>query len=232
MRKQRFGVSVTFELYVPTLNVHPGQIVVLQGVSGSGKSTLLDLLAMVLRPEKCEQFMFVPKSGLSVNAWEAWQRNELDMLWQLRGEHIGYVLQTGGLLSFLTAYENIALACKLLRQPVREPVERIAERLGISEQLGKFPGKLSVGERQRVAIARALVHRPSVVLADEPTASLDPLNARRIIDLFLELVADLRMTAIIATHDWQPSASEGIVILRPHIEREGQIVRSLFRSEN
>jgi len=229
LRKRRIGGGAAFELCVPFLTVHSGEIVVLRGVSGSGKSTLLDVLSMALRPDKTEFFMFSPKTGYSIDVGESWRRKNIHNLWKFRGEYMGYVLQTGGLLSFLTARENIALSCRLLGQPFRHAVDRLAARLNITEQLDRFPKDLSVGERQRVAIARALVHRPSVVLADEPTASLDPLNARSIIDLFLELVDHFGIAAIIATHDWHPNQSGNVVILNPHIERDGQVTRSSFQ---
>jgi putative ABC transport system ATP-binding protein len=138
------------------------------------------------------------------------------------------VLQTGGLLPFLTARENIALSCRLLGTDPAGIIERLAERLGIAAQLDKHPGQLSVGERQRVAIARAMAHRPSVLLADEPTASVDPVNAAAILDLLLELVRQAGVTAVIASHDWHPERIPGVQVLGHRIERDGETTRSLF----
>jgi putative ABC transport system ATP-binding protein len=103
-------------------------------------------------------------------------------------------------------------------------VPELAERLGISRQLDKFPAQLSVGERQRVAIARALVHRPNVVLADEPTASVDPLNAAAILQVLLELVERFGTTTVIASHDWQGIA--GLQALEFRLERDGSLTRA------
>ena len=226
--KRRVGGGTAFELLVPELRIAPGEVVVLQGASGSGKSTLLDLLALALRPDQAGTFSFRPEHRVATDLWRLWQRGDLDGLGQLRGTHIGYVLQTGGLLSFLTARENIALSCRLLGRDPGGLIERLAERLDISAQLDKRPGQLSVGERQRVAIARALAHRPGVVLADEPTASVDPLNAARILDLFLELVRQSGACAVIASHDWRPEWLPGVRVLEHRIERDGDLTRSLF----
>ena len=230
--KVRQAGATRFELLVPELRVRPGEVVVLRGESGCGKSTLLDLLALALRPDGAELFSFHPEHRGPTDLLRLWGQGDLDGLGRLRGAHIGYVLQTGGLLSFLSARENIALSCRLLgRDPaglVARQVEGLAERLGIGGQLDKSPGQLSVGERQRVAIARALAHRPSVLLADEPTASVDPLNAAAILDLLLELVRQSGVTAVIATHDWQPDAVPGVQVLEHRIERDGETTRSLF----
>lgn len=168
------GGGTDFELWVPSLKVKAGELVVLKGASGSGKSTLLDILALVSRPDRVADFRFVPGLGPGMDVARLWSEGRWDTLSQLRGEHIGYILQVGGLLSFLTVRENMGLSCRLLGRPSLRAVLELAERLSISHQLDKFPAQLSVGERQRVAIARALAHRPKVVLADEPTASVDP----------------------------------------------------------
>jgi len=226
------AAPVGFELRVPSLRIRPGEVAVLKGSSGCGKSTLLDLLALALRPDSAETFAFRPANRDAADPMALWKRNDLDGLGRLRGEHIGYVLQTGGLLPFLSARENILLSCRLLGRDrdAGSRVERLAERLGIDRLLDKRPGQLSVGERQRVAIARALAHRPSVVLADEPTASVDPVNALAIRALLVELVQQSGIAAVIATHDWQPGAEVGVSVLEHRIERDGDLTRSLFWS--
>jgi putative ABC transport system ATP-binding protein len=230
LSKRRAGAGATFELRVPELVVRSGQVVVLRGVSGSGKSTLLDILAMALQPDRAQCFTFTPTRGARSDLRQLWRDGNVDELGRLRGQHIGYVLQTGGLLSFLTVGENITLPCRLLGQRSQDGIGELARRLGIAGQLGKLPAQLSVGERQRVAIARALAHRPSVVLADEPTASVDPLNADAILTLFLELVQQFGVTAIIASHDWERIAAAGLLVLNHRIERRGGTTRALFWS--
>ena len=115
----------------PALKIRPGEVVVLEVPSGCGKSTLLDLLALALKPDGGETFGFRPEHPESTDLLRLWERSDLDGLGRLRGAHIGYVLQTGGLLSFLTARENIALSCRLLGRDPAGRVERLAERLSI-----------------------------------------------------------------------------------------------------
>ena len=226
--KRRQAEGSDFELHVPSLRIHAGEVVILRGASGCGKSTVLDLLAMALRPDAVDQFYFCPGDGVSVDVKRCRAGDALDALGRQRGEHIGYILQTGGLLPFLTVRENIAASCRLLGlDPVR-PVERLAKQLDIQRQLDKHPNQLSLGERQRVAIARAMAHGPRVILADEPTASLDPLNAIVIRDLLLDLVRQSGIAAVIATHDWDLDAIPGARVLQHRLERVGRLVRSSF----
>lgn len=201
--KTRQAEKVGFRLVVRTLQIDSAEKVALVGQSGCGKSTLLDMLAMVLRPSKAATFRFSPEGAVPTDVAAVWNRGDLNRLAELRKRHIGYVLQTGGLLPFLTVRENIGLSRTLLGLPGDDTVESLVRELGIERQLDKVPGFLSAGERQRVAIARALAHRPSIVLADEPTASLDPVNARKIMALFTELVGGLGITLIVASHDWR-----------------------------
>ncbi len=200
---KRRSLGAGFVLQVPELAIRAGEMVALVGDSGCGKSTLLDLLAMVLRPDGAEVFTFLPAAGARLDVWRAWQGNDQNRLARVRGANLGYVLQTGGLLPFLSVRDNIALSRRLLGLPRQGWTEALAKRLGIANHLSKLPGQLSVGERQRVAIARALAHQPAVVLADEPTASLAPIRARQIMDLFATLVSQYGATLVLATHDRQ-----------------------------
>jgi putative ABC transport system ATP-binding protein len=171
------------------------------GESGSGKSTLLELLAMILMPTSSHTFTFSPMPGNPAHDVAAiWHGHDADELSELRSRHIGYVLQHGGLLPYLTVRRNIELPRELLGLPVGDVAADLATRLGISQQLDKLPSALSVGQRQRAAIARALAHEPPIVIADEPTAAIDPLNATRIIELLVELADALEVTLILATH--------------------------------
>lgn len=192
-----------FELTVPELTIRQGEKVALVGFSGSGKSTLLDLLAMVLQPDSVEEFLFVTAQQDRLNVADAWKRKNLDRLARARMRFIGYVLQTGGLLPFLSVFDNIGLCLNGLGRPAQEAVTTLAARLGIEHHLNKYPGQLSVGERQRVAIARAMAHEPSVVIADEPTASLDPINAEKIMEIFTHIAGEEDVTLIVATHEWE-----------------------------
>ncbi len=170
-----------FTLEVPELVVRRGEKVALVGLSGCGKSTLLDLLAMVLRPDAAGQFVFFSQQGQKQDVMDAWT----------------------------SIRENIGISLLGLGLPVNDAVEDMAKRLHIERHLNKRPGQLSVGERQRVAIGRAMAHQPSLVIADEPTASLDPINAEDIMDLFSALADEKGVTLIMATHDWGNLGTRG-----------------------
>lgn len=192
-----------FELTVPELVIRRGEKVALVGFSGCGKSTLLDLLAMILQPDRAEEFSFICDEDKPVDVAKAWKHRNLDGLARARMRHIGYVLQTGGLLPFLPVYDNIGLSRSGLGLEEPEQIKAVAEKLGIQRHLEKYPSQISVGERQRVAIGRAMAHDPSVVIADEPTASLDPINAEEVMGLFTQLAEEKSVTLIVATHEWQ-----------------------------
>lgn len=203
-----------FFLEVPELTIHRGEKVALVGYSGCGKSTLLDMLAMILKPTEARCFEFFLEhdaagAARAMDVMGAWQANNLDALSRVRMRHMGYVLQTGGLLPFLSVRDNIGLSRKGLGLPTGRAVEKVAAKLDIESHLDRLPGQLSVGERQRVAIARAMAHQPAVVIADEPTASLDPINAEKIMALFSRLADDFQVTLVVATHDWERVAESG-----------------------
>ena len=148
-------------------------------------------------------FAFSPQAGASTDILAAWRSGGTDALALLRLHHLGYVLQTGGLLPFLSARENIVLRCKSLGTLAKrqEAITTIVDRLGIGHLLGHYPATLSVGERQRVAIASALAHGPSVVLADEPTAALDWRAQRDICNAVATLRKAFNLTVVMVTHD-------------------------------
>jgi putative ABC transport system ATP-binding protein len=171
------------------------------GESGSGKSTLLELLAMILEPDASGEFSFRPVADAPAHDLEAiWSAADADRLSDLRSRYVGYVLQYGGLLPYLTVRENIELPRKLLELPGAGTADRLAAKLGIVQQLERLPAALSVGQRQRTAIARALAHEPPIVIADEPTAAVDPLNAERIVRMLADLTDELGVTLILSTH--------------------------------
>jgi putative ABC transport system ATP-binding protein len=202
--KNREAKGVAFRLRVPSLRIDQGEQIALIGESGSGKSTLLDMLAFILQPSDAGAFRFRPeveKEPVDVDA--CWQNDKLNTLGDLRKQHIGYVMQTGGLLPYLTVRDNINLCRNVLGMKRDGTVEHLAEVLGIVNQLKKLPDELSTGERQRVAIGRALAHRPAIVIADEPTASLDPYAAEKVMALFLSVAEEFNSTVILASHAWR-----------------------------
>jgi len=209
-----------FELVVPQLDLARGQVFAIVGVSGSGKSTLLDLLGLASRPTEAGEFVFFSDDEGAVSIDRAWQAKETARLGELRRRYLGYVVQTGGLMPFLNAGENIELCRRLCRMPDDGSVHRLAEALGLLPHLTKRPDKLSVGERQRTAIARALAHRPLLILADEPTAALDPLMADQVIALFLGMVESAGSAALIATHDAHLIERHHLTRLEHRLERD------------
>lgn len=219
-----------FELCVPELEVKAGEQIAVLGQSGCGKSTLLDMLAMTLQPSACGSFGFEPVAGERSDIREAWQQRRLDRLAGLRGRHIGYVLQTGGLLPFISVRENIVLPRRVCGLRDDGATEMLAERLQIADQLDRLPTTLSVGQRQRVAVARALVHEPAVILADEPTASLDPHTAAQVLELLVELAAQQHVTLVVASHDWERVTSLGLTRLHHQQKQSAGVVRSEFRT--
>jgi putative ABC transport system ATP-binding protein len=209
-----------FELTVPDLTVRQGEQVALVGFSGCGKSTLLDLLAMILQPDSAAKFEFYTAAEKRLDVAKTWKRNNLDGLARTRMRNIGYVLQTGGLLPFLSVYDNIALSCYGLGLEEQDAVQTAADKLGIGRHLKKYPAQLSVGERQRVSIARAMAHEPSVVIADEPTASLDPIHAEEIMEIFVRLTEEKGVTLILATHEWDRVEELGFRRVRFKLEKD------------
>jgi putative ABC transport system ATP-binding protein len=199
-----------FRLEVPSFLVDRGECVALTGPSGCGKSTMLDLLGLVLRPDTVDAFLLCGRDGTVVDVGRMWRQGEVDRLAAIRAVGIGYVLQTGGLLPFLRAADNVRLSRTLLGLGDSPLIGRLVEALGIGHLLAKKPRALSIGERQRVAIARALAHEPMLLLADEPTAALDPTQAVRVMELLLSLVRELDVTAVVVTHDWELVRSLGL----------------------
>jgi putative ABC transport system ATP-binding protein len=177
-----------------SLTVKKGSFIALMGPSGCGKSTLLQLCGIMDRADAGTLLL----RGRDVAALDDRE------LTKLRREHIGFVFQFFNLLPTLTILENIAMPLLLARRPEKEAFEKarqLAQRVGIDHRLGHYPAQISGGEAQRAAVARAVVHEPALLVADEPTGSLDSSNGRRVLDLLTELHADLGIAILLATHD-------------------------------
>ncbi|WP_342649946.1 ABC transporter ATP-binding protein [Pseudomonas sp. REB1044] len=219
VRKTRGQGAQRYSLEIGELHLAAGARVALVGPSGCGKSTLLDLLALVLAPDAAERFS-LELDGAAQDIAGLWRARQLDRLAALRSRHLGYVLQAGGLLGFLDVRGNIRLPRQLLGLADDGGVERLAAALDVSDQLDKRPADLSLGQRQRVSCARALVHAPTLLLADEPTAALDPLNAERVMQLLLRQAEAHRVTCVIATHDETLARNAGLRVLRMQCRRD------------
>ena len=186
-----------FRLAVDGLTLDPGQAVALTGASGSGKTLLLELLGLLRAPGQ----------GTAYRAGDT----DLAALWshgpraaalaQGRGRHFGFVPQTGGLMPFLTVTENVALPQQVCNRNDPARVTSLVQRLGLSDVAQLRPGALSIGQRQRTAIARTLAHRPPFVIADEPTAALDPDSADGVLELLLETARQDGTGVILSSHD-------------------------------
>ena len=173
---------------------------------------------MILQPSDSGSFEFRPQAGgKAFDIAGLWQARASNTLAELRSRHIGYVLQYGGLLPYLSVRDNIELPCELLGLPLDGVAAGLAEKLGIGQQLDKRPSELSVGQRQRAAIARALAHAPPIVIADEPTAAIDPPNAERIVSLLAELAGELGVTLILATHAHALVKRTGFTLIRHEV---------------
>ncbi|WP_459175921.1 ABC transporter ATP-binding protein [Ewingella americana] len=186
---------------LPQLTLRPGQVVAVTGESGCGKSTLLEAIGLLLRPASVGRFELHDEKKLDVA--KLINTNQQAELADIRSRHLGFVLQNGGLLPFLSVQDNIRLPCQLLGMvPDNAMLSRVIDALKLGPLLSKHPAQLSFGERQRTAFARAILHRPGLVLADEPTAALDPHNAQQLFSLFIDLVVQEGMMALVVCHDW------------------------------
>ena len=228
--KERLIDGVGFRLLVPEIEIRSQENIALVGHSGCGKSTLLDMLALILRPDECDEWSVHPVDGDNYDIAKLWQRDKQSKLAQIRKQHIGYVLQSGGLLPYLTVRENIELPRKLLKLPDDDSINSISKVLGIERQLDKLPGLLSAGERQRASFARALSHRPTILIADEPTAALDPITAQKIMAVVMEVIKGLKITMITASHDWAHVYKMELRTLKQEAEtvEDGKVYQSRF----
>jgi putative ABC transport system ATP-binding protein len=215
-----------YALDIPELTILPGETVVITGPSGSGKSTVLDILGMALRPDAADCFRLNVR-GETVDVAACWRLGRQDALAALRLRHMGYVLQTGALLPFLNVRQNMGIVASINGMPDADrQVRELAAALDIERLLEAMPGILSIGERQRVAIGRALASRPAVILADEPTAALDPCHAGAVLDMLLEGVRLLQVTLVLVTHDQDIVRSRGLRNARLTVRRADGLSRA------
>jgi len=188
--EHRYGGSAV--LRVPEWSVAPDERWAILGPSGSGKTTFLHILAGLQRPSAGSVVVFdepvFSKSDAEIDRW--------------RGAHVGIVLQALHLVAHLTVRANLRLAQYLAHLPQDDAkVDAALEALGVADKAGRRPAELSQGEQQRVAIARAVVNGPKLLLADEPTASLDDAAAEKAVELLVNEAARRGATLIVATHD-------------------------------
>ena len=186
----RPGAPVQKVLSELSFVIGEGEWVVIMGDSGSGKSTLLNVLAGIDPFDSGELFLDELSWGV--------QNDETKTL--VRRRDMGFVFQNYNLFPFLSAFDNVALPARLNGKNDRESILSLLREVGLEGKAHKFPSELSGGEQQRVAIARALVHRPRLLLADEPTGALDHLTGERVLDLMKLLHKEFRPTIVMSTH--------------------------------
>ena len=177
-----------------TLSIHQGEITSIVGPSGAGKTTLLQIIGTLLKPDKGELSI----GGVNPFALSAQKQAHF------RNKQIGFVFQFHQLLPEFTAAENVAIPAMIAGMSKRQALseaEQLLTQLGLADRLKHRPAQLSGGEKQRTAVARALINHPTLILADEPSGSLDTQRKEELIELFLELRDQLGQTFLIVTHD-------------------------------
>ncbi len=191
--KESSGAERSFSLHIPTFTLSKGSEMVIVGESGSGKTTLLNLIAGIITPDEGAIML----NGTDIATLSEAKRD------RFRAAHVGCVYQTFNLLQGLTARENVLAATMFAgkKNNAEERATMLLARLGLKDKMHRRPRELSIGEQQRVAVARALVNTPALVLADEPTASVDARNARTVIDTMRELAHDEGTSILTITHD-------------------------------
>lgn len=177
-----------------SLDVKKGEFIALVGPSGSGKTTMLAVMAALLKPTE---------GNVTIDGQDLSHMGDAQRV-KFRREKIGFTFQANNLVPFLTVVENVEMMLRLNNQLTPENskyARELVERLGLGERMDYLPNQLSGGQKQRVAIARSLVHNPSLVLADEPTASLDTERAYQVTKIFADLIHEQNKAGIMVTHD-------------------------------
>lgn len=176
------------------LHVEKGEIVAIIGKSGAGKTTLLQIIGTLDRPTKGQ---------VLIDGQDVFELNDRQLA-AFRNRHIGFIFQFHQLLPEFTALENVCIPAMIAREKEAEykaRAEKLLRELGLGDRMGHKPNELSGGEKQRVAAARALMMSPDIILADEPTGSLDSQNKQELSELLLKLRKEYGQTILMVTHD-------------------------------
>jgi len=207
-KKYKDGDQDNLVLEDISLNVKPGEFVAIVGPSGSGKSTFLSISGALLSPT--EGSIIIGETNLN--------KKDSKKLSRIRRKKIGFIFQNHNLIPYLTAQEQLQLVIDLNKKNKKSNMnaKEMLEDLGLSDFANKYPDKMSGGEKQRVAIARAFMNNPDVILADEPTASLDGARGRQVVEMIKKEVMKHNKAAIMVTHD----------------ERVLDLVDAVYRLEN
>ena len=204
-----------------SFSVEKGEFVAIMGASGSGKTTLLNCISTIDRVTAGHIFL----EGTDITALKGKALN------RFRRDNLGFIFQDFNLLDTLTAYENIALALSIQKKSAKEidaAVKTVAEQLGITDVLEKYPYQMSGGQKQRVASARAIVTGPKLVLADEPTGALDSKSAKLLLERFRYLNKQCGATIMMVTHDsFTASYASRIIFIK-----DGKIFSEISRGDD
>lgn len=205
----RGGVGQAYEVSLSSLKLEAGDVAAIVGPSGCGKSTLLESIGLLLEPQTVKYFQLV---DFDIARDMTCSLRERESRWSRIRQHcLGFVPQSGGLLPFLNVKDNIELPRKLVGSIGSDfLLQEVIERLQLSALMRHSPAQLSIGERQRVSFVRAIAHRPKLLLADEPTAALDPVLAKELFALIVEIASAFKVAALIVTHEWSLVEAVGI----------------------
>ena len=213
--------NITKALDDISFEVNEGEFIGVMGSSGSGKTTLLNCISTI--DDVTAGHIFIDNSDLT----ELSSKN----LSEFRKEKLGFVFQDYNLLDTLTGFENIAITLTILKESpevIEEKIQKVSKKLGIEDVLNKYPYEMSGGEQQRVAAARAIIKDPTIILADEPTGSLDSKSSKVLMNTFSKLHKDFNATIILVTHDaYTASYTDRILFLK-----DGKIFNEIIKGED
>jgi putative ABC transport system ATP-binding protein len=185
------------------------------------------MIGLILNPSTVGEYDLGGTIGLDVAAMI--QSADLGGLADVRAQHLGFLLQSGGLLPYLNVEQNITLPRRILGLEVSsELVDEAIDRLNLAHLLEKKPHQLSIGERQRVGFVRALSNEPDLLLADEPTGALDPVHARKLFHLIIDVVKKFRIAALLVTHDWDLVKDCAIRNISGHVKESPSRSETVF----
>ncbi|MBO4524667.1 MAG: ABC transporter ATP-binding protein [Ruminococcus sp.] len=204
-----------------SFSVEKGEFTAIMGASGSGKTTLLNCISTIDRVTAGHIFL----EDTDITTLKGKELNKF------RREKLGFIFQDFNLMDTLTAYENIALALSIQKRPAKEvdkAVKTVAEQLGITEVLNKYPYQMSGGQKQRVASARAIITEPKLILADEPTGALDSKSSKLLLERFNYLNKEQNATIIMVTHDsFTASYASRVIFIK-----DGKLFNELIRGND
>ncbi|WP_225312636.1 ABC transporter ATP-binding protein [Pseudotamlana haliotis] len=194
------------------MDIKKGQQTAIIGPSGCGKTTFINLISGILKPDSG----VISVDDITLSDFNKTERQDFRIV------SMGLIFQEFELLDYLSVFENILLPYRInsllsLDKKVKERAKILAERVGLGDKITRYPKQLSQGERQRVAICRALIAEPKVLLCDEPTANLDPVNRDNIIDILTSYCQDKQTTLVVVTHDHEILPRfKSVINLNPH----------------